>query len=169
MADFLLELPSDMIKKGETTITKRDEDEVWELYTDGASSEEGAGIGLLLVSPNGKEITYAIWLNFATSNNEAEYETLLAGLRLAKSIDVQRLTAYVDSQLVASQLNGSFEARDASMQKYLELAKLLVQNFVVFEITQIPCNRNKKADALSELSSLLYDHFSKKVMVEVLE
>ncbi|XP_071719206.1 uncharacterized protein [Rutidosis leptorrhynchoides] len=55
------------------------------------------------------------------------------------------------------------------MQKYLELAKSLVRNFVAFEITQIPHNRNKKADVLSKLTSFQYDHFSKKVMVEVLE
>ncbi|XP_071688148.1 uncharacterized protein [Rutidosis leptorrhynchoides] len=169
IADFLVELPFDMIKQGETPVTRRDMDEFWELYTDGASSEEGAGIGLLLISPNGEEITYAIRLKFAASNNEAEYEALLAGLRLEKSIDVQQLTAYVDSQLLASQLNGSFEARDTSMQKYLELTKTLVKNFVAFEIKQIPRNRNKKADALSKLASLLYDQFTKKVMVEVLE
>ncbi|XP_071712953.1 uncharacterized protein [Rutidosis leptorrhynchoides] len=169
LADFLVELPSDMIKQGETPVTRRDTDKFWELYTDGTSSEEGVGIGLLLVSPNGEEITYAILLKITASNDEAEYEALLAGLGLAKSIDIQQLTAYVDLQPVASQLNGSFEARDTSMQKYLELAKFLVLNFVGFEIKQIPCNRNKKADSLSKLASLLYDHFTKKVMVEVLE
>ncbi|XP_071733616.1 uncharacterized protein [Rutidosis leptorrhynchoides] len=169
IADFQVELSSDMIKQGETTITKRETDEFWELYTDGASSEEGAGIGLLLVSPNGEEITYAIRLKIASSTNEAEYEALIAGLRLAKSIDVRQLTAYVDSQLVESQLNGSFEARDTSMQKYLELTKALNKTFAAFEIKQIPRNLNKKADALSKLASLLYDHFTKKVMVEVLE
>ncbi|XP_071739718.1 uncharacterized protein [Rutidosis leptorrhynchoides] len=169
VADFLVELPSGIIHHGETPVTRRDEDKFWELYTDGGSSEEGADISLLLVSSNGEEITYAIRLKFAASNNEAEYEALLAGLRLAKSIDVQRLTAYVDSQLVASQLNCSFEAWDVSMQKYLELAKALVKNIATFEIKQIPRNRNKKADPLSKLTSLLYDHFTKKVMVEVLE
>ncbi|XP_071695267.1 uncharacterized protein [Rutidosis leptorrhynchoides] len=134
IADFLVELPSDMIKQGETTVTRRETDEFWELYTDGASSEEGADIGLLLVSPNGEEITYAIQLKFVASNNEAEYEALIAGLRLAK-----------------------------------ELTKALTNTFTVFEIKQIPRNRNKKADALSKLASLLYDHFTKKVMVEVLE
>ncbi|XP_071700086.1 uncharacterized protein [Rutidosis leptorrhynchoides] len=150
-------------------VTRRETDELWELYTDGASSEEGAGIGLLLVSPNGEEITYAIRLKFAASNNEAKYEALIARLRLAKSIDVRQLTAYVDSQLVASQLNGSFEARDTSMQKYLKLTKALTKTFAAFEIKQIPRNRNKKVDALSKLASLLYDQFTKKVMVEVLE
>ncbi|XP_071694851.1 uncharacterized protein [Rutidosis leptorrhynchoides] len=155
IADFLVELPFDMIKQGETTVTRRDMDEFWELYTDGASSEEGAGIGILLVSPNGEEIMYAIGLKFAASNNEAEYEALIA--------------AYVDSQLVASQLNGSFEVRDTSMQKYIELTKALTNIFAAFEIKQIPRNCNKKADALSKLASLLYDHFTKKFMVKVLE
>ncbi|XP_071699861.1 uncharacterized protein [Rutidosis leptorrhynchoides] len=158
-----------MIKQGETTIIRRETDKFWELYTDAASSEEGAGIGLLLVSPNGEEITYSIRLRFTTSNNEAEYEALIAGLRLARSIDVRQLTTYIDSQLVASQLNDHFEARDTSMQKYLELAKALTNTFTVFEIKQIPRNQNKKADALSKLASLLYDHFTKKVMVEVLK
>ncbi|XP_071700352.1 uncharacterized protein [Rutidosis leptorrhynchoides] len=55
------------------------------------------------------------------------------------------------------------------MQKYLELTKALTNTFAAFEIKQIPQNRNKKADALSKLASLLYDHFTKKVMVEVME
>ncbi|XP_071718750.1 uncharacterized protein [Rutidosis leptorrhynchoides] len=169
IADFLVELPSNMIKQGETIVTRREMDEFWELYTDRASSEEGDGIGILLVSLNGEEITYAIRLKCAASNNEVEYEALIVGLRLTKSIDVRQLTAYVDSQLVASQLNGSFEARDTSMQKYLELTKALTNTFAAFEIKQIPQNRNKKADALSKLASLLYNHFTKKVMVEVLE
>ncbi|XP_071718737.1 uncharacterized protein [Rutidosis leptorrhynchoides] len=133
-----------MIKQGETPVTRREMDESWELYTDGASSEEGAGVGILLVSPTGEEITYAIRLKFAASNNKAEYEALIAGLRLAKSIDVRQLTAYVDSQLVVSQLNGSFEARDTTMQKYLDLTKALTNTFTAFEIKQIPRNRNKK-------------------------
>ncbi|XP_071712852.1 uncharacterized protein [Rutidosis leptorrhynchoides] len=154
IADFLVELHSDMVKQGETTVTRRDTDEFWELYTDGASSEEGAGTGLLL---------------FDASNNEAEYEALIAGLRLAKSIDVQQLMAYVDSQLLTSQLNGSFEAKDISMQKYLDLIKMLTKTFTTFEIKQIAHNCNKKADALSKLAYFLYHDFTKKVMVEALE
>ncbi|XP_071687443.1 uncharacterized protein [Rutidosis leptorrhynchoides] len=88
---------------------------------------------------------------------------------VSKVLQNGELTAYVDSQLVASQLNGSFEARDTSMQKYQELTKALTNTFAAFEIKQIPRNRNKKADALRKLASLLYDHFTKKVMVEVLE
>ena len=62
--------------------------ETWALYTDKASNEDGAGAGLRLVSPDGQELTYAIRLDFKSTNNEAEYEALLAGLRLAVKLGV---------------------------------------------------------------------------------
>nr|GEV78460.1 reverse transcriptase domain-containing protein [Tanacetum cinerariifolium] len=55
----------------------------WKLYTDGASSSDGAGAGLMLIDPAGKEYTYALRFEFETTNNEADYEALLAGLRIA--------------------------------------------------------------------------------------
>ncbi|GJX78309.1 reverse transcriptase domain-containing protein, partial [Tanacetum coccineum] len=57
--------------------------EEWTLYTDRASSSKGVGVGLILIDPTGTEYTYAIRLNFPSTNNEAEYEALLAGLRIA--------------------------------------------------------------------------------------
>ncbi|GKA98874.1 reverse transcriptase domain-containing protein [Tanacetum coccineum] len=57
--------------------------EEWTLYTDGVSNPKGVGVGLVLIDPNGVEYAYAIRLNFASTNNEAEYEALLAGLRIA--------------------------------------------------------------------------------------
>ncbi|GKC99244.1 reverse transcriptase domain-containing protein [Tanacetum coccineum] len=55
----------------------------WKLYNDGASSPDGAGAGLMLIDSAGKEYTYALRFEFETTNNEAEYEALLAGLRIA--------------------------------------------------------------------------------------
>ncbi|XP_071704264.1 uncharacterized protein [Rutidosis leptorrhynchoides] len=51
----------------------------WELYTDGACSAAGEGAGVILTGPDGEEHTYALQFNFAITNNEAEYEALLAG------------------------------------------------------------------------------------------
>ncbi|GKG42852.1 reverse transcriptase domain-containing protein, partial [Tanacetum coccineum] len=50
----------------------------WKLFTDGASSSDGSGAGLILINPEGKEYTYALRFEFETTNNEAEYEALLA-------------------------------------------------------------------------------------------
>ncbi|XP_071739889.1 uncharacterized protein [Rutidosis leptorrhynchoides] len=75
----------------------------FELHTDGASSEEGVGAGLALTSPEGEEHTYALKFCFYAFNNEAEYEALLFGLRIASEMRIKHLRAYVDSQIVAQQ------------------------------------------------------------------
>lgn len=54
----------------------------WTLYVDGASSTDGSGAGLLLSDPTGIELTYALRFDFTATNNEAEYEALIAGLEL---------------------------------------------------------------------------------------
>ncbi|GJZ52142.1 reverse transcriptase domain-containing protein [Tanacetum coccineum] len=66
--------------------------EEWVLYTDKASSIKGVGVGLVLISPTKTEYTYALRLNFTNINNLAEYEALLAGLRIAKKMKVQSLS-----------------------------------------------------------------------------
>ncbi|GKA70691.1 reverse transcriptase domain-containing protein [Tanacetum coccineum] len=79
------------------------ETDIWKLYTDGASNEHGSRAGLILIDPKRAEYSYALRLNFANSNNGAEYETLLIGLRIAAKIKVEKMHAFVDSKLVASQ------------------------------------------------------------------
>ncbi|XP_071715150.1 uncharacterized protein [Rutidosis leptorrhynchoides] len=136
--------------------------ETWDFFTDGASCAEGAGAGLVLANPSGEEHTYALRFNFDVSNNEAEYEALLVGLNIARKMNIAKLRAFTDSQLVANQFNGSFEAHHPSMQKYLQLLKKLVARFEHFELAQVPRSQNKKADALSKLVALTFSHFQKQ-------
>ncbi|GKA14236.1 reverse transcriptase domain-containing protein [Tanacetum coccineum] len=140
----------------------------WRLYTDGASNNEGFGAGLILIAPDDVEYSYALRLNFSNSNNEAEYEALLAGLRIAKEMQVRDIHAFVDSKLVASQVEGSYEAKGARMIKYREKVLELAGAFNRFRITHIPRAENRKADALSKLAAVQFDHLSKEVLVEVL-
>ncbi|XP_071718340.1 uncharacterized protein [Rutidosis leptorrhynchoides] len=140
----------------------------WELFTDGASSSDGAGAGLILIGPDGEEHTYTLSFEFPASNNEAEYEALLSGLIMAEKMGIKYLKVSVDSQLVANQMNGMFEARDPAMQNYLALAEEIANKFERFSITQVPRSLNKKADALSKLASSVFSHFTKDVWVEVL-
>ncbi|XP_071714424.1 uncharacterized protein [Rutidosis leptorrhynchoides] len=135
--------------------------EEWKLYTDGASSSDGSGAGLMLVNPEGKEFTYALCFEFTTTNNEAEYEALLAGLRMAKELKILHLRAFVDSQLVANQIKGTFEARQPTIQLYLSKAKELIESFKTFELEHVQQSQNKKADALSKLASLKFEHLTK--------
>ncbi|XP_071737512.1 uncharacterized protein [Rutidosis leptorrhynchoides] len=96
---------------------------IWELHTDGASSEEGVGAGFVLTNPEGEEHTYALKFCFYASNNEAEYEAFLSGLRREFEIGIKHLRAYVDSHIVAQQVNRAFEAEDVSMKRYLQFVK----------------------------------------------
>ncbi|KAK1433246.1 hypothetical protein QVD17_10155 [Tagetes erecta] len=166
LADFIAEVP-----EGEKEVACENvasELKEWMLHTDGASNEEGCGAGLILESPEGDELTYALKLDFPSSNNEAEYEAFLAGLRLAHKVGAKRIKAYVDSLLIANQVSGEYEAKDESMAKYLDRAKTLLQAFDAYEVIHIPRSKNKKADALSKLASVVFEHLAKDVRVEVL-
>ena len=79
---------------------------------DESSSEHGAGVGVLLISLQGHKIPYVLRFWFKVTNNEAEYEALLAGLRLVKEVKVERLMIFSDSQLVVCQILGEYQAKD---------------------------------------------------------
>ncbi|GKD24438.1 reverse transcriptase domain-containing protein [Tanacetum coccineum] len=105
---------------------------------------------------------------FTASNNEAEYEALIAGLQIAAQMGVRNIQVSVDSKLVANQVLGTYVAKEENMIKYLEKVKSLVSGFANFSISQIPRSKNKKADALSKIASTSFAHLSKQVLVEVL-
>ncbi|XP_071699824.1 uncharacterized protein [Rutidosis leptorrhynchoides] len=92
LADLLLETT----EKIDYLPDDKNSNYVWELHTDGASSEEGVGAGLVLTSPEGEEHTYALKFYFYASNNEAEYEALLSGLHIATEMGIKHLRAYAD-------------------------------------------------------------------------
>ncbi|XP_071738247.1 uncharacterized protein [Rutidosis leptorrhynchoides] len=100
LADYFAEMTGELEVIHERTQLKPLQHEIWDLYTDGASCIEGVGAGLVLTSPSGEQQTYALRFNFYVTNNEAEYEALLAGLNIARKMNISQLRAYVDSQLV---------------------------------------------------------------------
>ncbi|XP_071728884.1 uncharacterized protein [Rutidosis leptorrhynchoides] len=110
---------------------------------------------------SGRMTKWAIELASVT-NNEAEYEALLSGMRVAKYMEVKELSVYVDSQLVANQINGIFKAHDESMQNYLKLVQEVAVGFDIFQIMQVSKLLNKKADALSKLAGLNVQPFQKR-------
>ena len=79
-----------------------DPSNVWSSRIDGSSNVNGIGAGVVLESPIGEKIRYTLRLEFPASNNEAEYEALIAGLRLAKEMRLEQVKVYIDSQLVVN-------------------------------------------------------------------
>ncbi|KAG7584012.1 Ribonuclease H-like superfamily [Arabidopsis suecica] len=162
LADFLIELPL-------VSMEDKENEGPWILHVDGASSKQGSGIGIRLQSPYGEVIEQSFRLAFNASNNEAEYESLLAGLRLAIGIGITKLRTFCDSQLVANQFSGDYEAKDSRMEAYLAQVQHLSKKFQSFELTRIPRGENSAADALAALASSSEVTVSRMIPVEVIE
>lgn len=135
MADFLVELPK---KDPEVTTSDR----TWSLKVDGASSKQGAGVGIHLTFPHGEIIKLSFRLDFIVSNNEAEYKALVARLHLAKAACARGVCTFCDSKLVVSQFLREYEARDDRMEVYLEVVKHLATQLEEFELTRVPKGEN---------------------------
>lgn len=106
---------------------------------------------------------------FPASNNEAEYESLIAGLRLAKAVKAKRLSAYCNSQLVASQFSGDYDARNDRMDAYLKVVQTLANDFEFFELTKVPRGENICTDALTALGSKLRDQVKRTIPIHRIE
>lgn len=131
-----------------------EEKDIWELYVDGSSAAHAGGTGLLLISPERAQMEYAIRLTFPVTNNEAEYEALIAGMKMAKSVMAKKLKAYSDSQLVTEQYSGKFTTKSASMIKYLKVVKELEKAFDMFSLIKINRAKNTIADGLSKWATV---------------
>ncbi|XP_076904305.1 uncharacterized protein LOC143559665 [Bidens hawaiensis] len=172
LADFVTKVPQH--KEKECLIEHQpqvppEQGQVWTLFTDGASSNEGSGAGLRLVNPEGHKFTYAINLDFKSTINEAEYEAFLAGLRIAKKLWVKHLEARVDSMLIAGQINGTYEAKNDVMASYFSQEKDLILQFSSCKFIHIKRSENKSVDTLSKLASTNFEHFAKDIRFEVLD
>lgn len=88
LADFMVEFAKASEMEATMEPTKPP---TWKLFIDGSSGETGSGAGIFLESSEGHKLNCAVRFDFKTSNNAAEYEALLAGLRLAKEMKVKRL------------------------------------------------------------------------------
>ena len=94
---------------------------------------------------------YSIRCDFKATNNDVEYEALIAGLGMAHDLGEKILHVKSDSLLVVKQMNGEFQAKDSKMMAYLELAKEKLRQFQKFTIEQIPRDQNTEVDALANL------------------
>ncbi|XP_075524532.1 uncharacterized protein LOC142556929 [Primulina tabacum] len=98
-----------------------EEEEVWRVFVDGVSSLAGCGVGVVIISPPGERIKMALRIDSQVTNNEAEYEAVLAGIRAAREVGASQIILYPDSHLITQQIKGVYEAKDGRMLKYLQL------------------------------------------------
>ena len=146
MADFIAEFttPED---------ANRQED-LWTINIDGSSTQQGGGAGIVITSPENDVLKYGVQLKFSITNNEAEYEALLAGLRIARALGAEKIVLKSDSQLVIGQVRGDFKAKEMRMHKYLKLVNQLASTFLHTEFIQIPRDQNTEADKVAQSASV---------------
>ena len=105
------------------------------------------------MTPENRSICYALKLNFPATNNEAEYEALIAGLKLAGELGVKSVEIFCDLQLVVYQVRGDYQARGQKLAPYLALVQGLLANFEHYDISHVPREQNKEADSLAKFAS----------------
>jgi ribonuclease HI len=126
--------------------------ELWTMYFDGSLMKTGAGAGLLFISPLGKHLRYVLRLHFPASNNMAEYDALVNGLRIAIELGVRRLDACGDSQLVIDQVMKNSHCRDRKMEAYCDEVQRLEDKFYGLELNHIARRYNETADELAKIA-----------------
>jgi ribonuclease HI len=133
--------------------TPVDKPEHWTMYFNGSLKLDGGGAGVLFISPRGKELKYVLQILWEVSNNEAEYEALLHGLRLTISLGIKRLLVYGDSLLIIQQVNKEWDCNKEMMDAYVQEVRKLENKFSGLEVHHMVREHNIGADTLSKLGS----------------
>jgi ribonuclease HI len=123
------------------------------MYFDGSLMKTGAGASLLFISPLGKHVRYVLRLHFPTSNNVAEYEALVNGLRIVVELGVWHLDACGDSQLVIDQVMKNSHCRDQKMEAYCDKVRRLEDKFYGLELNHVARRYNETTDELAKIAS----------------
>ena len=89
------------------------------MYTDEVVNQKGSGVGIVLITPEKLVMEKSFRLGFLATNNETEYEALLAGMAMVKKLGGEVVEVYLDSRLVVGQVSGEFKVRDGCMHGYL--------------------------------------------------
>jgi ribonuclease HI len=130
LADFVAEWT-------DTQLPPQVQAECWTLYFDESVMKTEAGAGLLFISPLGMHMRYAVHLHFPASNNMAEYEALLCGLRIAIETGIKRLDVRGDSQLMIDQVMKNVSCHDDKMEAYCNAVRALEDKFYGIELNHV--------------------------------
>ncbi|KAK1644293.1 hypothetical protein QYE76_062098 [Lolium multiflorum] len=129
------------------------EPETWVMHFDGSNQHQGLGAGVTLKSPTREELQYVLQIHFEATNNMAEYEALLHGMHIAKEIGIKHIICFGDSDLVAQQVAGTWNARNSVMATYRDEVDEIAKCFLGYEVKYVRRDDNTAADMLSNLGS----------------
>src|SRR5438105_2047644 len=123
------------------------------MYFDSSLMIEGAGAGIVLISPTGERLKYVLQIHCPASNNAAEYEALLHGRRIAILLEIRQLAVRGDSELVVNQVQKEYSCTSTKMSAYCQEFRKLEGTFDGLELTHVLRNDNNEADELAKMGS----------------
>ena len=122
----------------------------WTLFFDGSTCDQGAGISIVLISPQGKKYEFSLSIVATFTNNQAEYQALIKGLELLREVRADIVEIFGDSMLVINQLVGVYECRSEILVSYYERCLQLLKEFKDFRLEHIPRLHNEEANRLAQ-------------------
>ena len=141
---------------------EEDEASLWSMDFDGTVGREGVGIGIWIHSPvfapnkvPSNVRVYSYKLAFDCSNNEVEYEALIAGLKILRKLNAKRISVYGDSELVIKQVKGEYQAKHPRMRAYHNAVLDILRVFSDYTLTCVPRVQNVIANSLATAASNL--------------
>jgi ribonuclease HI len=152
LADFIVDWT------GPTRQQEEPSEKVWTIHYDGAWCHAGAGAAAIITSPIGVKHRYAACLSFALesdrcTNNIAEYEAVILGLRKLKALGVTTCIVKTDSKVVAGQVEKEYSAKDPALMQYLAVVRSLERQFKGFTLQHVDRAKNEEADTLAKAAA----------------
>ncbi|XP_059635256.1 uncharacterized protein LOC132277412 [Cornus florida] len=155
LADFLADHPStdidpwvyDELESSAIFLTP------WILMFDGSSMADGAGAGIVIISPAGRKVSFSFFLDFKCSNNQAEYEVLIIGLEILIEMAVRDVKIFGDSNLVLSQISEDFKCLSWQLRPFHSLATSLINQFDNVQLKFWLRGQNKEANSMAQAAS----------------
>jgi ribonuclease HI len=132
---------------------------LWTIHCDGASCHVGAGAPAIITSPTGLKHRYVAHLRFALdsdkcTNNIAEYEAIILGLRKLRALGVTTCIVKTNSKFVAGQVEKDYSAKEPVLIQYLAAVRSLEKQFKGITLQHIERNKNEKADMLAKAAAM---------------
>jgi len=121
------------------------------LFTDGASrgNPGEAGAGIVLLDDRDLELAARSFYLGQCTNNVAEYQALLLGLKTALELGCRQLAIFMDSQLIVRQVQGRYKVKNAALKPLFSKVRTLLKDLDDWSITHVPRAQNKRADEMA--------------------
>ncbi|XP_015941381.1 uncharacterized protein LOC107466885 [Arachis duranensis] len=151
ISDFLVDHSNNSNDQGANVLDIKVD--YWKLYFDGSKHKDGAGVGILIISPEEIPSEFLFELKYHCSNNMAEYQALILGLESLIGKGALEVQILGDSQLVLKQLSKEFKCNNEKLRKYLATAWELLTSFRKISLVHIPRIQNEIANELAQIAS----------------